>query len=135
MAGDDTGKMIFANLTQIPPEKKNYITLVSDEHGEPPLIASHMVPIAFQMIDADAEENKGLLRDLIRQRMEQKPPDALAYYGLWKLFDGLTDAAFYGKNIKYALGNTPEQRYMGKWSDGTPVRELKISDPNSPANN
>ena len=54
--------------------------------------------------------------------------NALDYYGTWKLFDALTDAAFYGKNREYALGNTPEQRYMGTWSDGTPVKELIVTD-------
>lgn len=53
-------------------------------------------------------------------------PDALDFYGFWKLFDALTDAAFYGKNREYALGDTPQQRYMGAWSDGRPVRELVI---------
>ena len=53
--------------------------------------------------------------------------DALDYYGFWKLFDGLTDAAFYGKNREYALGNTPEQRFMGLWSDKTPVKELEVT--------
>ncbi len=52
--------------------------------------------------------------------------DALDYFGTWKLFDALTDAAFYGKNRNSALGNTPEQRFMGKWSDGTPVNELRV---------
>ncbi len=55
--------------------------------------------------------------------------NALDYYGYWKLLDGLCDAAFYGKNREYALGNTPQQRYMGKWSDGVPVKELKIMNP------
>jgi len=54
--------------------------------------------------------------------------NALDYYGTWKLFDALTDAAFYGKNREYALGNTPEQRYMGNWSDGNPVKELIVTD-------
>jgi hypothetical protein len=49
-------------------------------------------------------------------------------YGLWKLFDGLSDAAFFGKNREYALGNTPQQRFMGKWSDGVPVKELVVTD-------
>lgn len=53
-------------------------------------------------------------------------PDALDFYGFWKLFDALTEAAFYGKNRAYALGNTPQQRHMGVWSDGRPVRELVI---------
>lgn len=50
------------------------------------------------------------------------------YYGLWKLFDALTDSAFYGRNREYALGNTPQQRFMGQWSDGVPVKELVVTD-------
>jgi hypothetical protein len=50
-------------------------------------------------------------------------PDALDFFGYWKWFDGLSDAAFYGRNREYALGNTPQQRYMGVWSDGRPVKE------------
>ena len=38
------------------------------------------------------------------------------------------DAAFNGKNREYALGNTPQQRFMGLWSDGVPVKELKVTD-------
>lgn len=55
-------------------------------------------------------------------------PDALDFYGYWKLFDGLLDAAFWGRNREYALGSTPRQRHMGVWSDGRPVRELVILD-------
>ncbi|MGH8058347.1 MAG: hypothetical protein ACREOH_14110, partial [Candidatus Entotheonellia bacterium] len=44
----------------------------------------------------------------------------------WKLFDGLTDAAFFQKNREYALGNTPKQRFMGLWSDGVPVKALQV---------
>jgi pimeloyl-ACP methyl ester carboxylesterase len=52
--------------------------------------------------------------------------NALDYYGYWKLFDALCDAAFYSKNREFALGNTTQQRFMGKWSNGEPVKELKI---------
>ncbi len=52
--------------------------------------------------------------------------DALDWYGTWKLFDGLTDAAFYNRNRQYALGATPEQTGMGQWSDGTPVKPIKV---------
>jgi pimeloyl-ACP methyl ester carboxylesterase len=53
--------------------------------------------------------------------------DAFDYYGLWKLFDALCDAAFVGKNREYALGNPKQQRFMGIWSDGVPVRELVLT--------
>jgi hypothetical protein len=33
----------------------------------------------------------------------------------------------HGTNREYALGNTPPQRFMGKWSDGTPVKELQVT--------
>jgi hypothetical protein len=62
-------------------------------------------------------------------RLKRNRVDALNYYGYWKLLDGLLDAAFRGTNRAYALGNTPEQRFMGRWSDGTPVAELVVGDP------
>lgn len=52
--------------------------------------------------------------------------DAPDFYGTWKLFDGLTDAAFFGKNREHALGNTPQQRFMGVWSDGVAVAPLRV---------
>ena len=53
--------------------------------------------------------------------------NALDWYGFWKLGDALCDAAFDGKNREYALGDTPEQRFMGAWSDGTPAKELVVT--------
>lgn len=52
-------------------------------------------------------------------------PDATDF-DHWRLFDSLCDAAFSGANRKLALGNTPEQKFRGKWSDGTPVKELRV---------
>jgi hypothetical protein len=43
--------------------------------------------------------------------------------------DALCDAAFAGKNREYALGNTPQQKSMGKWSDGVPVKEPQVVAP------
>ena len=54
--------------------------------------------------------------------------DALDYYGFWKLFDALCDAAFSGRNRKFALGNTLQQRFMGFWTDGVPVKQLLVTD-------
>jgi hypothetical protein len=96
-----------------------------------------------------SNDRAGPIRQLIKQRLRQRIQskmnapegtnkvqafkeklrriDALDYYGLWKLFDGLTDAAYYNRNRDYALGNTPQQRYMGKWSDGMPVKEMIVT--------
>ncbi len=154
LARDIDAKKIFHESTRVPLVNKNYVTLVSDDHGKPALKANHFAPTAPGLLFDNGEhsgtnhmESGGLLRERIRERMEERKQaksetnepfanlsggtgfnvNALDYYGLWKLFDGLCDAAFYGKNREFALGNTPQQRFMGKWSDGTPVKELKIT--------
>jgi pimeloyl-ACP methyl ester carboxylesterase len=134
-----------------PLANKNYITLVSDDHGKPELVANHFATCAIDRNYDSGEkgETKGKSGSLLSRLREKfslraieqtaedyvtnphgqsHPADALDYYGLWKLFDELSDAAFYGRNRAYALGNTAQQRYMGKWSDGVMVKELVMTD-------
>ena len=147
---DTDAKRVYNESTQVPAGNKDYVTLVSDSHGTPNLQASHRAPTAHDKAydsgdgigggPADTSDRtgdragglptrriEGRIRDR-RERLETMMVNALDFYGTWKLFDGLTDAAFYGKNREYALGNTPQQRFMGVWSDGVPVKELKITD-------
>ncbi|HEX4417521.1 MAG TPA: hypothetical protein VH165_06460 [Kofleriaceae bacterium] len=78
---------------------RDYVVMSSDAYGSPALVASHFTPNAA---------------------------DALAQHGLWKLGDALRDCTL-GSHCSYALGNTPDQRAMGAWSDGTPVLELSVT--------
>ena len=145
VAGDQDGlvrdadaKRIYYESTKISAANKDFVLLVSDSHGTPWLQATHRAPTA---IDKDYDSGEGLggappaVADRIgdtqisrRVRPETMMINALDFYGTWKLFDGLCDAAFTGKNREYALGNTPQQRFMGVWSDGVPVKELKVTD-------
>ena len=109
LARDVSAKQIFRGASQIPAEDKDFVIVNTDRHGQPALIADHFAPCG-------AVEGT------------RSQVDALDYYAFWKLFDALTDAAFYGTNREYALGNTPPQRYMGTWSDGRPVAELTVTD-------
>lgn len=150
---DIDAQRIFKESTQVLPQNKNYVALVSDDHGAPPLIANHFAPCApnSKYIDSSTANSatngpaaddsiRSHLRERMRQRQQEsggestnvlvaaaRAIDALDFYGTWKLFDGLSDAAFYGIHREYALGNTPQQRFMGKWSDGTPVKELQVT--------
>jgi acetyl esterase/lipase len=145
IAGDQDGlvrdtdaKRIYYESTRVSAQNKDFITLVSDSHGQPALLASHRAPTALNR-DYDSGEGAGGApagtRDPVgnarisqRVRPETMMVNAMDYYGTWKLFDALTDAAFNGKNREYALGDTPQQRFMGVWSDGVPVKELKVTD-------
>lgn len=128
VVGDETAKMIFGSLKQIPPEKKNYVTLMTDDHGSPALVAGHLAPIAMEILDQQTESEESPAREQIRLMIGANSVNSMDFYGTWKLFDGLTDDAFYGKNGEYALGKGPEIRYMGKWSDGIAVKELKVGE-------
>jgi pimeloyl-ACP methyl ester carboxylesterase len=140
---DNDAKRIYKESINVPAANKDYVTLVTDTHGTPSLQASHRAPTAM---DRDYDNGEGVGggpanpsrvgNSSSRQngpsaqdrRLETMMVNALDFYGMWKLFDALCDAAFYGKNREYALGNTKEQRFMGVWSDGVPVKELKVTD-------
>jgi hypothetical protein len=134
LVADRDARRIYLESTRVSAANKDFITLVSDRHGKPELLASHRAPTApdakydsaeasIREIGGPGSRTGGNEKDLIARTI-----NAIDFYGTWKLFDGLCDAAFYGKNREYALGNTRQQRFMGKWSDGVPVKELKVTD-------
>lgn len=125
--GDTVAKKVMGMTTGIPLSNKELITMYSDKYGNPSLIADHYAPVAPD--ERFNFESGGLIGELVEKLARYiagGEVDALDYYGFWKLLDSLTDYAFYGSNQEYAFGNTHEQRFMGKWSDGTNVAELEI---------
>jgi pimeloyl-ACP methyl ester carboxylesterase len=157
VAGDDDdfvrdidARKIYRGAINVAAENKNYVRMFSDEHGEPSLRADHRAPSApgglitrtdshpFGIrgtrgaggaVDAGDAGRRGTSADDEDGGRGEWVTNALDYYGTWKLFDGLADAVFRGVHREYALGNTPQQRYMGEWSDRVPVRELMIGLP------
>ena len=107
VVGDKSGKTIFYNSTKIPLLQKDFVIQITDTYGEPDLVANHIAPLCSPFFNT---------------------VNAMDYFSTWKLFDALTDYAFYGINKDYCFGNTSQQRYMGLWSDGTPVKELIVTD-------
>lgn len=140
---DTDAKRIYYESTEVSEANKDFVMIITDTHGTPSLQASHRMPTAMDRSYDNGEGASGgpagperVGNSSSRQngnanesrRMETMLVNALDYYGTWKLFDALCDAAFYGKNREYALGNTTQQRFMGRWSDGVPVKELKVTD-------
>ncbi len=107
VAGREVCDIIWERTGHIPAANRDYVVMYSDDYGEPDLVADHQVPTGGA---------------------SHGEVDALDWYGFWKDFDALRDCAFYGTNCVYGVGDTPPHRYMGLWSDGTPVRELQITD-------
>ena len=134
---DYDAKRIYYESTRVSANNKDFVRLITDDRGSPALIANHRAPTApdeeYDNGEGDLtapRASMGSAQDRQGQENTTRTPavNALDYYGLWKLFDALCDTAFYGKNREFALGNTPQQRFMGKWSDGVAVKELFVTD-------
>ena len=101
---DSSCNAIFPKLDHIPAANKDLVLTYDDAHGAPALSSAHGVS---------------------RGGGAGEPPDAYDWYVIWKIWDALRDPVLHGQ---YALGDTPEHRYTGTWSDGVPVIPLKIQD-------
>ena len=73
------------------------MTVQTDLHGEPRLLAGHLSPMAADLELADATD----------------------WYGWWRLLDAACDAAFTAQPLRLDAA-------MGTWSDGRPVKPLKV---------
>ncbi|HEY1238004.1 MAG TPA: hypothetical protein VGE91_06685 [Solirubrobacterales bacterium] len=104
--GGESCNAVFRLIPQIPNRNKDLVLTHTDSHGEPVLSSHHGVC-------AGGAAPFG-------------PADAYDWNFCWKVWDALRSCAYSGKNCRYALGNTPEHRSLGRWSDGTPVIPLKI---------
>jgi hypothetical protein len=130
VALDIDAKRIFHEATQVPVENKDFVLVRTDTYGSPDLNADHFAPASPGWLGpGTGRATRIVTRGSLRPIPETGGiGDALDFYGFWKLFDALMDAAFLGTNREYALGNTPQQRHMGFWSGGRPVRPLQITD-------
>lgn len=119
-AYESLGLSFYDATPRVPAANKNVIELQSDAHGAPALIANHAAPGAtldsqpsHAQLGGAEFEHAGLV-------------DALDWYGTWKLFDALSDAAFYGRERDVALGGSVAQTSMGSWSDGVAVKPMRV---------
>ena len=92
---------LFPRLAHIPESNKNLVMAYTDDHGSPALASGHGISMA-------------------------PTTDAYDYNFVWKTFDAMRSCALEGKDCAYGMGDTPEHRFNGLWSDGVPVKPLKI---------
>lgn len=99
------GKEIFERIN-LPASEKDFVMLMREERLGYNLEADHGTPSGSGQ-------------------------DAHDFYGIYRLMDALADYAFTGRQEgkRIALGGgSAEQRFMGLWPDGKPVREMFAGD-------
>jgi hypothetical protein len=105
--GEDGAEALWAATGHLPAANRDYVRVRSDQRGQVALRADHLLPLS----SAD------------------NPPDALDFFGPWKLLDGLQRCATVRRDCEFAIGGTERQRFMGRWSDGRPVPPLETGGP------
>jgi predicted esterase len=117
--GDKIGKLIYETAEKV--KNRNLLRQFHDAYGKPNITAGHN-----ESYGVDEYFDTGL-RNISTSRAKRKGEiNATDYYGYWKLFDALLDCARSNENCNIAFGNTPEQRSLGKWSDGTSIKEFEV---------
>jgi hypothetical protein len=103
--GEDGARQLWAALGHLPPAQRAYVRVRSDQRGAVTLLADHLFPLSSA----------------------SNPPDALDWFGAWKLLDGLQRCATVRRDCEVALGGGARQRFMGRWSDGSPVAPMEAT--------
>ncbi len=100
---------VFPKIGQIPKRNKDLVLTHSDDHGTPALSSAH-----------------GVCAGPGNAQFGEFAVDAYDWDFCWKVWDALQSCAYYHKDCSYALGNSHNHRFLGRWSDGVPVIPLKV---------
>lgn len=108
IAKDPTGSCnaLFPKLRHIPNRNKDLVLTRTDPHGTPALSSGHAV-CASDVLLLGA-------------------PNAYDWNFCWKVWDAIRSCALSGDDCRYALGATRRHRWLGRWSDGRPVKRLLV---------
>ncbi|MDB5284665.1 MAG: hypothetical protein JWO06_3740 [Bacteroidota bacterium] len=120
IVGTSPGTMLYNSTTAVPTSHKNLVEIFPDTHGNPGVGSTHNEPLAYDSAFNNGETNLFI-------QLSSGVTDAVDYFCTWKLMDALMDCAANNQNCDVAFGDTPKQRSMGSWSDGTAVAPLKIT--------
>ncbi len=120
--GDKIGKLIYKTAIHV--KNRNLIRQYSDSTGSKRMTSGHN-----ESYSIDKDFDSGIRNVSAKRALRMGHLNAVDFFGYWKLFDALNAFTREGTFKEYAFGNTPEQRFLGVWSDGTKVKELEITVP------
>lgn len=118
VVGSRFGKKVFRTATNT--LSRNLLIQFADDYGDQKISAHHR-EVYSQERAFDSGQHGYSYR-----RAKKSRTDVVDYNGYWKLLDALMDCTHKGENCDIAFGDTEAQRSLGKWSDGTPIKPLKV---------
>ena len=122
VVGDEFGRLVFETAVNTP--ERNYLVQDRDDHGSPAVSNGHNESYSLNL-----DYDNGASNWTSKRARRIGRTEAVDYYGYWKLYDALLTYTRTGEQRAYAFGDTPEQRSLGVWADGTAIRPLRVEVP------
>ena len=123
IVGDKLGRVIYN--TAVKTKQRNLIRQFADKHSEKyPIRAGHN-----ECYSIDYTFDNGIRNATAKRATHSSEFNTLDLNGYWKLFDALMECSGRGEYCEFALGDTPEQRSLGYWSDSLEIRTFEIDVP------
>ncbi|MBL7776255.1 MAG: alpha/beta hydrolase fold domain-containing protein [Saprospiraceae bacterium] len=124
VVGHEFGQLVFETAVNTP--CRNLIVQRHDTDGHRWILATHSEPYSY-----DLDFDTGLRNYTARRVFQSSRLNEVDFNCYWKLGDALIAYTREGRYGEVAFGNTPEQRYLGRWTNGKPMRPLDVFVPQS----
>jgi len=120
VVGEEFGRLVFETAVNTP--NRNLIVQRRDTSNfQRWILATHSEPYAYDLDFDTGVRNFTAHRVLMSARLNE-----VDFYCFWKLTDALIAYTRTGQYGDIAFGNTPGQRFLGRWPDGRPIKELEV---------
>ena len=119
VVGDEFGKLVFATAVNTP--QRNLVIQRRSTDGRRWIGATHSEPYSYDLDFDTGVRNYTAKRVLYTARLNE-----VDFNCYWKFGDALMESTRNGCYTEMALGNTFDQRWLGRWSNGKPIRELEV---------
>jgi pimeloyl-ACP methyl ester carboxylesterase len=121
VVGDEFGKLVFETAVNTPQRNLVIQRRDRDTTGHRWVLASHSEPYCYDLDFDTGVRNYTSKRVLMTSRLNE-----VDFNCYWKFGDALIDHTRHGCNEHVAFGNTPEQCYLGCWSNGKHMRSMEV---------
>ncbi|MCB0525159.1 MAG: alpha/beta fold hydrolase [Saprospiraceae bacterium] len=123
VVGSEFGRLVFETAVNTP--RRNLVLQRRDTSGHKRwVLATHSEPYAYDLDFDTGLRNYTAQRVLLTSRLNE-----VDFFCYWKFSDALIDYSRKGICEEYVFGDTPEQRFLGYWPDGRPIKEMKVFTP------
>ncbi len=119
VVGQEFGQLVFETAVNTP--NRNLILQRHDTDGHRWILATHNEPYSY-----DLDFDTGVRNYTIRRVFQTSRLNEVDFNCYWKLGDALIDYTRHGRHGEVAFGSTAQQRYLGSWTNGKPIRPLEV---------